>query len=78
MPYHQEGDDPNLLEEAGLCNKGGCSLSDLALCNDCRLSKAHHLGRIANTALKLLIEVTETEELRKKSGVRVLIHRPTA
>lgn len=32
MPERQEGDDPNLLDEAGLRNKGGCSLSDLALC----------------------------------------------
>lgn len=32
MPEHQEGDDPNLPNEAGLCNKGGCGLSDLALC----------------------------------------------
>lgn len=78
MPHHQEGDNPNLLEEAGLCNKGGCSLSDLALCNDCCLSKAHHLGRIANTAPKLLMQDTETEELWKKSGVTVLIHRLTA
>ena len=32
MPDHQEGDDPNFLDEAGLCNKGGCRLPDLALC----------------------------------------------
>lgn len=63
MPRHQEGDDTNLLDEAGLCTKGGCSLSDLALCMALVRVMLITLGTLLMQDAAALEKDPETQEL---------------